>query len=233
MLNAVLFVGGSYLWGAIPTAYLVTRYLKGVDIRDYGSGNVGAANVFSLVGKRVGWLLGTFDSMGKGALPVFLADVFDQSLSVQVAIGLAAIAGHNWSPYIRFTGGRGVATAVGVVFGLQMWWEFLVLTVVMGGIGRLLLRESGLWTLISMMLLPLLAFLFGREPEILYMTAGIGTLLIAKRLTANWQLPSGEYSLPQVMAYRFLWDRDVPKKLHWTSRQSTSQGGISSADVED
>ena len=233
MLEAALFVAGSYLWGAIPTAYLVTRHLKGVDIRDYGSGNVGAANVFSLVGKRVGWLLGTFDSMGKGALPVFLANVFDQSLAVQVATGLAAIAGHNWSPYIRFTGGRGVATAVGVVFGLQLWWEFLVLTVVMGAIGRVLLRESGLWTLISMLLLPLLALLFGREAEILYLTGGIGALLIAKRLTANWQLPSNEYSLIQVMAYRALWDRDVPKRIQWTGRRPQSQEGISSADVED
>ena len=95
-MTATLFIIGAYLWGSIPSAYLAARYLRGIDIREYGSGNVGAANIFSNIGKRIGWVLGTFDSMGKGALPVFLAGyAFDQSLAVQVGVGLAAIAGHN------------------------------------------------------------------------------------------------------------------------------------------
>ena len=219
MLDAVVFIVAAYLWGAVPTAYLVSRYLKGIDIREYGSGNVGAANVMAHVGKRTGFLLGSFDCLAKGTLPVALANLLDQSHAVQAGTGLAAIAGHNWSPYLRFTGGRGVATAVGVVLGAFMWQEFLILTVVMGVLGHLIFRETGFWTFISMLLLPVLAFLFDRPPEILYMTLGIGALLMLKRLTANWELPLGEHPLITVMANRVFWDRDVPKKIQWTGRR--------------
>ncbi len=224
-MTATLFIVGTYLWGAIPSAYLAARYLRGIDIREYGSGNVGAANVFSHIGKRAGWTLGVFDSMGKGALPVFLAAyVFDQSPAVQAGVGLAAIAGHNWSPYIGFTGGRGVATAVGVVFGLFMWPEYLILTVVLGLLGRLLFRESGLWTLVAMILLPVLAYLFNRPPEIIFLTVGIGVLLTAKRVTGNWQRPrGGASSIWRVFAYRVLWDRDVARQEGWTDRRPVSE----------
>ena len=218
MLEGVPYVAGAYLWGAVPTAYLVGRYVKGIDIREYGSGNVGATNVMTHVGVRIGFLLGTFDCLAKGTLPVVAAKLLDQSLAIQVTMGLVAMAGHSWSPYLRFTGGRGVATAVGVVLGMAMYWEFLVLTVVMGAIGRLIFRESGLWTFISMFLLPVLAYLFSRPTELFYMTLAIGLLLTMKRLTANWEPVSGEYSLMRVALNRALWDRDVPKRVAWTRR---------------
>ena len=227
-MTAVLFIVGAYLWGSIPSAYLAARYFRHIDIREYGSGNVGAANVFSQLGKRAGWILGTFDSMGKGALPVFLANLLDQSLAVQVGTGLAAIASHNWSPYIGFTGGRGVATAVGVVFGLQMWPEFLILTVVMGALGRLLFRESGFWTFVAMLLLPVLAYLFDRPQEMVYMTLGIGVLLTAKRLTGNWDRPPHGSSLWLVLVYRVLWDRDVSRQSQWTERRPPPEAQRSS-----
>ena len=233
MLNTFLFIAGAYLWGAVPTTYLAGRYLKGIDIRRYGSGNVGAANLITLVDKRIGFLLGTFDCLAKGTLPIVMAKLLDQSLAVQGSMGLAAIAGHNWSPYIRFTGGRGVATAVGVVFGLKMWPEFLILTVVMGLIGYLIFRESGAWTFVAMLVLPLLAWLFDRPPEIIYMTLIIAVLLMFKRLTANWVLPSGEVSLLRVMAYRALWDRDVPRRMQWTGRGLSRDEESSSRDVGD
>ena len=169
MFTAALLIIGAYLWASIPTAYLVGRYAKGIDIRDYGSGNVGATNVMTHVGRWTGFLLGAFDCLAKGALPVVLGRLLDQSLAVQASAGLAGVAGHNWSIYLRFTGGRGVATAIGVLIGLAMWWECIILTGVVGIVGRLMFRDTGLWTFISMLALPLLAFLFGRPPEILYM----------------------------------------------------------------
>ena len=219
MLAATLIILGAYLWGAVPSAYLVARYLKGVDIREFGSGNVGATNVMHHVGRWAGFSLGTFDCLAKGALPVLVARLLDQSVAVQVTVGLVAIVGHSWSPYLRFTGGRGVATAIGVVLGSFMWPEFLILTVVMGGFGRLLFSDMGFWTLVSMLLLPALAFIFNRPVEVLYMSLAIGLLLMLKRLTANWEPPPGEYPLIKVMAYRVVWDRDVPKQVQWTSRR--------------
>ena len=218
MLISILFVAGAYLLGGVPSAYLVGRYRKGIDIRDYGSGNVGATNLMTQVGKWTGFFLGAFDCLVKGTLPILLAKLLDQSLSVQVAVGLAAIAGHNWSPYIRLTGGRGVATAVGVVLGLLMWPEFLILTIVMGLMGRVIFRDTGFWTFISMIILPVLAHVFDRPPEVLWATLVIGLLLTLKRLTANWERPSNEFPLLQVMACRVLWDRDVPKQIQWTER---------------
>ena len=218
MPESALLIAGAYLLGAVPSAYLVARYRKGIDIRDYGSGNVGATNVMAHVGNRTGFLLGTFDCLAKGTLPVLVGKWLDLSLSVQVAAGLVAIAGHNWSPLLRFTGGRGVATAIGVVLGLLMWPEFLILTVVMGAFGRIIFHDTGFWTLVSIVALPLLALLFDRPSEIMYATLVIGVLLIVKRLTANWEPLPEEYPVAKVIASRAFWDRDVPKRVEWNRR---------------
>ena len=219
MLTAILVIAGTYLWAGVPSAYLAGRFFKGIDIRKYGSGNVGSANVMTHVGRRTGFLLGAFDCLGKGTLPVLAARLLDQSVAVQAGAGLAAIAGHNWSPYLRLTGGRGVATAVGVIFGFHMFGEILVLAVVMGIIGHYVFHETGFWTLMSMFALPPLAYIFGRDTEIVYVGVAIGGLLMLKRLTANWEAPPRDYAFAKVMACRALWDRDVPKKLLWTERR--------------
>ncbi len=221
-VTAALLIVGAYLWGAVPVSYLVGRYRKGIDIRDYGSGNVGATNLMTHVGARTGFLVGVFDCLAKGTLPVVVARLLDLPESVQAAAGLAAIAGHSWSPYLRFTGGRGVATAVGVIFGFLMWQEMLILAVVLAA-GRLLFRDTGLWTLVSLLALPVLARMFDEGPEIVMMTLGIGALLMAKRLTANWERPDPRYPVAQVLAFRALWDRDVPRKHQWTDRQPAGE----------
>ena len=218
MLNATLVILAAYLWGAIPSAYLAARYLKGIDIREYGSGNVGASNLTEQLGKWTGFWSGVFDSVGKGTIPVVVASLMDHSLSVQAVVGLAAIAGHNWSPYIRFTGGRGVSTAIGVMLGFLMWGELLTGAIVTGLIGRVLLRDIAFWTLVTILALPVLAYLFEQPVELIYMSAAIGVLLILKRLTANWEKPPEEYSLRRVLVRRLLWDRDVPGREPWTTR---------------
>ena len=255
MLSDILIIAGAYLWGGIPSAYLAARYSRGIDIRDYGSGNVGASNIMAHLGKRKGLLLGAFDSVVKGTLPVLLVRLLEDSLGVQVGVGLAVIAGHNWSPYIRFTGGRGVATAIGVIVGFFMWQVVLILALVLGltqalglmgkrvgpdgkaylrlfGLmGRLIFHDLGLWTLVAIVLLPVLALVFDEPPEIVYMTLGIGGLLILKRLTANWERPSPDYPLAAVLGLRVLWDRDVPRRMTWVGRSPSSNQGGSSADV--
>ena len=223
MLDSALVILAAYFWGAVPSAYIVGRYLRGVDIRSYGSGNVGASNLSALMGWWTGLGLGAFDCLAKGALPVVVAGLLDQDLSVQAGAGLAAIAGHNWSPYIRFTGGRGVATAIGVLVGLAMWKELLAMGLIMGLIGRLLLRDFGLWTLLAAIALPFLTLLFRQPVDLTYMSIAIVLLLVLKRLTANWERPAGDYDLPRVLAFRVLWDRDVPRKEDWTARRPSSE----------
>ena len=233
MLIDVLIILGAYLWGSIPSAYLAARHSLGIDIRDYGSGNVGASNVMAHLGKRKGLLLGFFDSIVKGTVPVVLVRLFEDSLGIQVGVGLAVIAGHNWSPYIRFTGGRGVATAIGVILGFFMWQEVLILTLVLGLLGKLIFDELGFWTLVALVILPILAFAFNEPVQIVYMSLGIGGLLMLKRLTANWERPSPDHHPVAVMGFRALWDRDVPGRVKWMARNPLSDQGGSTTDVGD
>ena len=223
LLPAAAVIAGAYLWGGIPTAYLVARRLKGIDIRSYGSGNMGASNLMAQVGSWTGFFTGLYDCVGKGTLPMLVAKAFDMSLGVQCMAGLAAIAGHNWSPYMRLTGGRGVATGIGVLLGLFMWKEMLIMTFVLGFLGRIVFKETGFWTLLSLMLLPVLSYAFGQPPEVLFTTLAIMALLIAKRALAN-EGPSAEgVPMRSLILNRILWDRDVRTKSDWLERTPAAE----------
>ncbi|TAN36147.1 MAG: glycerol-3-phosphate 1-O-acyltransferase [Verrucomicrobia bacterium] len=124
-LNFIGWLAGAYLVGAIPFGLLIGR-LKGVDIRTVGSKNIGATNVFRSVGKGWGILTFTLDAM-KGLVPVLVfpmlgkADIpVFQGLenSFGLLCGVAAILGHNFPVYLKFKGGKGVATSAGVLIGV-------------------------------------------------------------------------------------------------------------------
>jgi glycerol-3-phosphate acyltransferase PlsY len=106
----------SYLLGSIPFGYLIGRKYN-VDIRRHGSGNIGATNAFRVLGPEVG-LLVLFCDLAKGFLPVLIANnLFGPMLGV--GAGLAVMIGHNWSVFLKFRGGRGVATGAGVLIALM------------------------------------------------------------------------------------------------------------------
>ncbi len=118
----VFWILAAYLLGSVPVGFLLAR-AKGIDIRTVGSGNIGATNVFRSVGKP--WGIATFmaDAL-KGFVPVFffpgLAGELPPETGVLFALlcGVAAIAGHNWPVWLRFRGGKGVATSAGVLLGV-------------------------------------------------------------------------------------------------------------------
>lgn len=103
-----------YAIGSLPTAYLFTRYILGQDIRQIGDFNSGAANVFRNVGAKAGVAVGAID-MIKGALVILLAMVLVDDTGMEMMAGAAALAGHNFPVHLRFRGGRGAATAVGIL----------------------------------------------------------------------------------------------------------------------
>ena len=107
----------AYFIGSIPTAYLAVRRLTGQDIHRLGDGNVGAANVSRIVGNRAGLGVGAIDII-KGIVAVLLARWLADPPAVAMLSGVAAIAGHNWPVYFRGRGGRGAATAVGVLLAM-------------------------------------------------------------------------------------------------------------------
>ena len=223
-LTDVVLIVAAYCWGGIPTAYLASRLISGTDIRDYGSGNVGASNALVHLGARAGVAIGLFDLLGKGILPILVVRSLDAGLAIQAAAGLAAISGHNWSPFIRFTGGRGVGTTGGVVLAFALWYEALIAAVLIAGLGLFLLKDTGLLTLVTMIVLPISALTIGalglaeRPVEIVVMCAAIAMLLAAKRLTANWESPVRSQPVTRTLICRILWDRDVPRQEEWKNR---------------
>lgn len=111
MIEFAAVVVGSYLIGSIPFG-LVLGKLRGVDVRDYGSGKIGTTNVMRTLGVKAGAVILVADVL-KGVAAVFLARYVVGPGVAEMVAGFAAVAGHNWSVFIRFRGGRGVATSVG------------------------------------------------------------------------------------------------------------------------
>jgi len=125
LAELALVVVVSYLIGAIPTGYIVARAWRGIDIRDYGSGNIGATNVLRTLGRGPFILVLVADAL-KGYIPtlatwyIFQDEGTHTAHALQVAAGIAAVLGHDFPVYIRFRGGRGVATSFGVYAALAM-----------------------------------------------------------------------------------------------------------------
>jgi glycerol-3-phosphate acyltransferase PlsY len=109
---------GSYLLGSIPTSYVVARVFRGVDLREFGSKNLGATNLYRLMGFKAAIPVAAFDVL-KGTAPLLLAQrLHDGPAWFPLLLGLCAVAGHVFSPFVAFKGGKGVATAAGVFLAL-------------------------------------------------------------------------------------------------------------------
>ena len=159
----------AYLVGSIPTGYIFGKLLKGIDIRKHGSGNVGATNVFRVVGKTPGVIVLILDFL-KGLvavtlIPMALEKVFPQSVEnasiITILLGSAAIAGHLWTCFLKFKGGKGVATTGGVMAGLApgillacfgVWIIVFVLS-----------KYVSLASMTAALALPVFALISGRE----------------------------------------------------------------------
>ena len=115
-----------YLIGSIPTAYLVGRFCKGIDIRQYGSGNVGATNAFRVLGKIPGTIVLLVDVLKGTIATTIVGDFFGlEHVWHRVLLAVAVVAGHNWTIFLNFKGGKGIATSLGVLIGLTIKISFL------------------------------------------------------------------------------------------------------------
>lgn len=157
----ILIVCGAFLLGSIPTGYLVAR-AKGIDIRQHGSGNIGATNVFRTVGKPLGILVFVADAL-KGFLAVFAAGRVAEGGTLGgewlvIAAAVAVIAGHNYTPWLGFKGGKGIATSAGVLLALMpvavaamtaVWFSLFSLTryVSVASIGAAAALPVAVWIL--------------------------------------------------------------------------------------
>jgi len=177
--DAVLILFG-YIAGGIPTGYLIVKRLKGYDIRTKGSGNPGTANVYRNAGALAGIITLAVDAL-KGYGPVFLALTLQpRRPELAIAVGAAAIIGHNWTPLLGFKGGKGVATSAGLFTALLPLPMALTI-----GAFALAVKISGHISVGSMtaaVILPLAAVAFGSQTAYCIAAAAAGTLIIYKHI---------------------------------------------------
>lgn len=168
IVTGIIAVVIGYLLGSIPSAYIAARLIKGKDIRRVGGGNVGTRNAFVEVGKGAGVAVGISD-IGKGAAAVAIAHwllavpLFEVSPFILLT-GVAAVVGHIWPIYLKFSGGNGLATTIGTLT-ILMPRELLIviaLIILLTGITRNIILSVN----ISLLSVPLSAWLLG-EPGLL------------------------------------------------------------------
>jgi glycerol-3-phosphate acyltransferase PlsY len=140
---ALLVIATAYLLGSIPSAYIVGRLMKGLDIREAGDGRLGAAVTYRRVGLTGGIIVGLMD-LTKGAAAVVLAQGLGLPLWAVLLAGLAVVVGHNWSVFLHFQGGKGALTIYGVLASLMLWE--LLIALALGGIFYLITHKTGMAT---------------------------------------------------------------------------------------
>lgn len=210
-----LFIGSTYLLGSVPSAYLVGKLIKNVDLRNVGSGTLGASNVYYHVGRF--WVIpvGLFDGLIKGSLPITIAQFFELGISLQVTLGLTAIIGHNWPVFLKFKGGRGVAPSLGVLLSLGRL-ELAFFTVIACA-GWQLYRSAPVWVLLGFLSLPFVSFYLGKPNQIILLMLGLIICTIVKRLLSN-SFTNPAQNLRTLILYRIIFDRDISDQSTWVKK---------------
>jgi len=220
-----LLILAAYLLGSVPAAYLVAKFSRGVDLRQYGSGNVGASNLLMLTSKRLAIPVFAFD-FGKGLAMVWVAQLVGLDLTQQVVVGLLAIVGHNWSVFLRFSGGRGVLTIMGVglalpvINGIDPWVMVVFATIAIPGA---ILRNTPLRVFIGLAVLPLASLGFGDPFPLTIGYLIMLLLLIVRRLAVPRAAIAAALSRRDLLINRLLFDRDIRDREAWMSRLSPQQ----------
>ncbi len=222
--NLLVLWVAAYLIGAVPVSYMLAKVVGGIDLRQHGSGNLGASNVASQLGKPW-WLVVAAVDFSRGAVPLLLGHY---ALGVGGAAWLLmltplfTILGNSWSPFLRFTGGRSVGIWAGGIIAFSPLFSVAALLLYL--LGWRATRRSAEWLLAVMAALPALALAWPEElllvggTEQLALFTGAGALLIlVKRLLSNDAPPAG-LPLGSVLVNRLLRDRDLADREQWLAR---------------
>jgi glycerol-3-phosphate acyltransferase PlsY len=186
--NEILILICAYLIGNLSSGYLVGRFRR-IDIRQHGSGNIGATNVLRTLGLIPSLVTLVLDS-GKGVLAVFLAKQLGANQWIIAISGIMVILGHNWPVFLGFKGGRGVATALGVILALMpgvgvfvaIIWFFLVFVT----------RYISVGSIGAALSLPIAAWLIGETNQSIFVAVVIGLLVVWRHRPNMGRLLAGE-----------------------------------------
>lgn len=198
-----------YIIGSVSISSLISKHWANVDILSFGSRNAGASNVGQLLGFKAMVVVGCLD-LGKSAVSVFLLRHFGFSSEVILIFAAALIAGHCWSCFLRFKGGRGVASLTGVILGLS-WFGVLAVGLSIASLG-LIFGYRALFVALTLIGLPVIGLLFDKDPlELVCLVA----ILFVKRLTGNALVPQSPDGIIMGYLRRLIFDRDIASNADW------------------
>jgi len=222
----VLFVA-AYLLGSIPMSFLVAK-ARGVDLRKQGSQQVGGGNVWRTTSRTLGILVGIYD-FSKGVVIAICAWQWGLEPGLQFLAAIGAIIGHNWPLFLRFHGGRGIATTLGLTIFMPIinrgditFWPLIICGAV--GIGSLIyFRRTPVPVLLALIAMPI-ASAVAKEPWLMILGyVGILVVAVIKRLTAQASSEKPKTGMAQVLFNRFFHDRDVADRAAWVHRKAADK----------
>ena len=221
-----LLILGAYLLGSVPTAYIAAKLSRGIDMRRFSDGNVGASNLLRLTSKQVAIPVIIFD-LGKGLAMVWVAQLMGLGIAQQVTVGLATIIGHNWSVFLRFSGGRGVLTTLGIALILPLInnlvpWG-IVAFLVIAAIGLYIIRNFPLGVGAGILATPLVSWGLGEPLPITLGFSAMFLIMVLRRLTAPRTSFTASVTTGQLLINRLLFDRDIRDKKAWIKRSLPEQ----------
>jgi len=224
VIKFILLLVGGYLMGAIPAAYLAARWMRGIDIRQYGSGNVGGANLIKVGARWIAVLVVIFD-IGKAMPAVWVAHLIGLDLALQVAVGIAGVIGHNWPVFLRFNGGRGIATIIGVAFIVPLvndpplvpWSLIVFLTIMLLNVLTVRRIPEGIG--IAVALMPIVSWVAGEPLELILGFVAMFLIMVIRRLTPPRTQASASVTTGELLLNRLLFDRDIRDRETWINQQ--------------
>jgi glycerol-3-phosphate acyltransferase PlsY len=216
----IIMLAAGYLLGSIPASLLAAR-ARGIDLRRRGTFQIGAGNVWRTTSRRLGLAVGIYDFC-KGAAMVLYGYWLGLDPTQQLAVGIAVVVGHNWPLFLKFHGGRGIATSGGIILVMpfvndQPIWGVLAYLVVLVG-ALVLYRSSPVAILIGVTIQPIVTAATGGAFSLTMVYTALLIIVIIKRLTAQASPESRTIGFWQLMVNRLVWDRDIADRSAWVSR---------------
>ncbi len=212
-MTAALVIVAAYLIGSIPVAYLAGRAFGGIDIREHGSGNVGASNVWQSVSKPLVIPVG-LAQVAQGCAGPLLARAAGEGDAVRVAAGLAAVVAHDWSPWLRFTGGRGIGPAIGFLLVVSPAALVVFIGIALAGV---VWHATPQGTALGLAVSPVVAALTYQGAAVVAGCTALALIVLTKRVLANG--PPDREDAHGVLLRRLIYDRDASDRDAWVRRR--------------
>ncbi|MFH0942187.1 MAG: glycerol-3-phosphate acyltransferase [Chloroflexota bacterium] len=216
----------AYLVGSITPAYIAARLARGVDLRKFGTQNTGISNLWHATGKRLAILVPVilFD-LAKSWPLLWAAKVLGLGFSGQAAVAVAVVVGHNWPVYLRFHGGRGMLSTLGIALIIPVInhlppWP-LAVALFLTVLGTFAVRNAPLGVGLAVASLPLMSRAVGEPSALTLGYLGMTLAMVIRRLALPRRDISASLSLPSLLLNRLLFDRDIRDRQAWLNQTSS------------